>query len=487
MRHRLWCGLLLGLALLTAGCNHARYRQMESVASDWCMTIRASQVIPVYPPREDLEPGDVFLVTQPLPQQAREYKTKGYLPLDQSYQRLNPYLIRLHYSMGYVPTFLAHPFANVPHPVPRRGGAEAIPAVKPASTATQPADSGGSGAIPPDTLSARADALAEGFANATLPLAFFPAYSFSVDAGGKLDLAVPISGLPVALGLLAGSKASGQVIIKDAFTYGLQLQSMDDILRNWASRRDVQASLRYLVQAHLPTPIYLRVVNRVYLTGAVDVGIQSDGSFGGALAAGKTQDADASAAPQAAGSTGDGQFTALTDKVNAALAKSAAMPRGAVAFQLATSRSVALRETFERPLVIGYIAFDVPVLSDGRIGPPSLTREALANGIAKPVDAQEAVPPAQRNYTACRDRYMKLTTDTRAQFISRMAEHLPEALFGQFSPAQYEQARAQGHLNAFIDRYVSVETDFFLNDPDNTNMAILDAACRYTMSTATTR
>lgn len=483
MRHRLWFGLLLGLALLTAGCNHARYRQMESVASDWCMTIRASQVIPVYPPREDLEPGDVFLVTQSLPNQAREYKTKGYLPLDQSYQRLDPYLIRLHYSMGYVPTFLAHPFARVPHPVPRRAGAESVPA----ANAMQPADSGGSGTMPPDTLSARADALAEGFANATLPLAFFPAYSFSVDANGKLDLAVPISGLPVALGLLAGSKASGQVIIKDAFTYGLPLQSMDDILRTWASRRDVQASLRYLVQAHFPTPIYLRVVNRVYLTGAVDVGIQSDGSFGGALAAGKTQDADASAAPQAAGSTGDGQLTSLTDKVNAALAKSAAMPRGAVAFQLATSRSVALRETFERPLVIGYIAFDVPVLSDGRIGPPSLTREALANGIAKPVDAQEAVPPAQRNYTACRDRYMKLATDARAQFISRMAEHLPEALFGQFSQAQYEQARAQGHLDAFLDRYVSVETNFFLNDPDNTNMAIIDTACRYTMRTATTK
>ena len=70
--------------LLVTGCNslpRSKDQELEQVAKDWSMTIRASQVIPVYPLTEDLQPGDVFLVQVPVEQQQQVYKEKGFLDI----------------------------------------------------------------------------------------------------------------------------------------------------------------------------------------------------------------------------------------------------------------------------------------------------------------------------------------------------------------------------------------------------------------------
>jgi hypothetical protein len=84
---------LLALAalmlFLTSGCTATlRNSELEKVAKDWSLVIRASQVIPVYPLTEDLQPGDVLLVSSPIEEQAALYKRKGFLPLDQHMVRL---------------------------------------------------------------------------------------------------------------------------------------------------------------------------------------------------------------------------------------------------------------------------------------------------------------------------------------------------------------------------------------------------------------
>jgi hypothetical protein len=53
------------MACLLGGCASAE-RQVQQAAKDWCMTIRGSQVIPVYPLTEDIQPGDIFLVQVPI-------------------------------------------------------------------------------------------------------------------------------------------------------------------------------------------------------------------------------------------------------------------------------------------------------------------------------------------------------------------------------------------------------------------------------------
>ena len=53
------------LAWLGAGCASSE-SQVQKAARDWCMTIRGSQVVPVYPLTEDIQPGDIFLVQVPV-------------------------------------------------------------------------------------------------------------------------------------------------------------------------------------------------------------------------------------------------------------------------------------------------------------------------------------------------------------------------------------------------------------------------------------
>jgi hypothetical protein len=55
--------LALLAALLATGCARMQTRMMKTelqeVAKRWCLTIRASQVVPVYPLTEDIQPGDI--------------------------------------------------------------------------------------------------------------------------------------------------------------------------------------------------------------------------------------------------------------------------------------------------------------------------------------------------------------------------------------------------------------------------------------------
>ncbi|HVR39372.1 MAG TPA: hypothetical protein VMU84_09765, partial [Thermoanaerobaculia bacterium] len=71
-------------ALLLCACSLTKSTstQLSRVAKDWCLTIRASQVIPTYPLTEDLQVGDVYLVTTPIDQEVKQLESDGFLPLD---------------------------------------------------------------------------------------------------------------------------------------------------------------------------------------------------------------------------------------------------------------------------------------------------------------------------------------------------------------------------------------------------------------------
>ena len=59
-------GSLCMMLVLCSGCaDYLARKRMEGVAKGWCETIRASQVVPVYPLTQDLLVGDVFLVQTP--------------------------------------------------------------------------------------------------------------------------------------------------------------------------------------------------------------------------------------------------------------------------------------------------------------------------------------------------------------------------------------------------------------------------------------
>src|SRR5262245_11475255 len=80
----------IALCGLCVSCQSPeKEQQLQNVAKDWSMVIRASQVVPVYPLTEDLQPGDVFMVETPVQTQVQTYRKRGFLPLDRHVTRLH--------------------------------------------------------------------------------------------------------------------------------------------------------------------------------------------------------------------------------------------------------------------------------------------------------------------------------------------------------------------------------------------------------------
>jgi len=356
------------LLLFTTGCA-SRRTQLERVAKDWCETIRASQVIPVYPLTEDLQPGDVFLVLEPIATQADQYEEKGFLPLDLAMTRLFAKYGRVYPENAYgisdeSPTpprhwqFLGEDEASAPAPAPPPTGNGA-----------------------PDSPKRHREPTNWSRA----PRAAFPTYTFSVEQGGGFQAAIPIQSVPIGLSMIRARKATGSVAIADTYTYGVPFEDLEPEVSNWAGKPHMRELLGSIAAANPQRQIYLRVVNRVYLTGSVVVSLTSDESFAGRGDAGAAKDFDIPRLPNAGGEEGEnegGQGTGTAAAYTSALtsiqsAINEAAPGGTVKLAWATNRSVSMSETFDRPLVIGYLGFDFPILAGGELGTPVATRDQL--------------------------------------------------------------------------------------------------------------
>jgi hypothetical protein len=344
---------VLVLALLLSACATPT-PQLERVAKDWCLTIRASQVLPVYPMNEDVEPGDVFLVETPLKDQTRVYADKGFLPLDQLVTRLRG----LPYDAFYKDGFFKRDFGNAPHDPPA------------SSSTPLPA-----------------------------PRVAFPSYSFTVDRRAGLKLALPLSGVPVGLGLLGATQAQGSVTIRDAYTYAVDGEALARKLYAWwKTDADVRKTFGAIVR-DTGRPVYLRVVTRVFVARGVTVSLVNlDRVEAGAeagvppqIALGKVAMDDPDMAPKAAAAYRD------------ALATIGGPPGGAVRLTQASARAVTMDEDFDRALVIGYLAFDVRVFEDGSLSAPvpafaTLEEDSTSLDTVKPIAFGEdaATTPLER-------------------------------------------------------------------------------------------
>jgi hypothetical protein len=245
---------------LFTGCAHMQTcmmkTELQEVAKRWCLTIRASQVVPVYPLTEDIQPGDVFLVQTPIHGQVREYTRRGYLPLALHMHRLSG----LDYKAFYADAYFKGDYAATPHSRP----APATPTSSPPATNTP---------------------VKHRFESARLPAAAFPDYGFEASQGVGLKLAVPISGVPVGMSFMGASSVKGSVTLSEAFTYGLDDATLFKELYDWAKKPEVQLMLAN-TRKKTREPIYLRIVSRVYLVGGVNVSLQAQGASSGGLDAG---------------------------------------------------------------------------------------------------------------------------------------------------------------------------------------------------------
>jgi hypothetical protein len=337
---------VVAAVLVLAGCGTSKEFQLEHIAKDWCMTIRASQVIPVYPLTEDIQPGDIFLVRVPIDRQQEVYDDKGFLPLDNHIARLNP--------VGYTNFYRNSFFAEFTEALlPRHW-------MRPTSTNVhywEPA-----------------------------PHAAFPSYSFSVRRGAGLNLAIPVQGVPVGLSLLGSDAADGSVTIKQARTMGLDILSLHQQVTGWA-KTNASFLDSFGGGPDDKETNYLRIVTRVYVTGEMDVSLRDASSRSAGLDVGAAKpvnllfpelpknQSNAAAVVAQNYTNGWNTLNDLLQKATSATDKFA--PGGSLRLAAASSRTIALREEFNPPLILGYLGFDCAIFENGKLGPPIPTHALL--------------------------------------------------------------------------------------------------------------
>lgn len=407
------CAALL-VSLVLPGCA-SRREQLERVAKDWCETIRASQVIPVYPPTADLLPGDMFLVDRPVREQQSEWDEKGFLALPFELPRmaqsdlpdLNDRYGTSRWAMfaedGVDPDIDKDETPEGP------GDETDGPGDEPDDPGDQPEDDDPE----PDPEDPSPEDESTPGLRRGAPTAAFPTYSFSVSNGGSFDLAMPVQGVPVGLSAAGGNGANGTIALKDVRTFGYDnFELLSSVRRFWRApdHRTYLAELHAQSRGVQP---YLRVVGRVYGVKSFNVTLNSRSSFGFGADAGSmagtergdgaaeerggtvsTEDAarfsetsvgnaDSAPTPNATPNQGEADRAALVDRLNRSLSSSDATKLGVSArFVAASSRSVSLVETFTEPLVVGYVGFDLPISEDGSLGAPVLTYDVLERGAA---------------------------------------------------------------------------------------------------------
>ncbi len=263
-------------------------------AKAWCESIRASQLVPVFPLTEDLRPGDVFLVQTPLAEQARIWRERGFLAFDHHVARLEDPAFARMYRRGW----FADDYAKAPHATSR-----------------------------------------------STPRAAFPTFTFTVGewTGGD-SFALPSKELPVSLAKLRTRRATATVAITDAHTYAADPEAIVAALDAWAQAPQARARLAEGVR-QAGSALFLRVVTRVYGVGSVRVTLTN-------------VDPDRSER------------------------------REVVTFD----------EVFERPLVFGYVGFDIPVGSGGVLGSPIPTFQRLDGSVAPPQPQVDRLTHAETEF-----------------------------------------------------------------------------------------
>lgn len=399
---------IAALLLCLAGCrslDRRRDDQLARVARDWCLTIRASQVLPVYPLTEDLQVGDVFLVSSPLSQEVHDLEADGFLPLDNVIARIQPTGWQQFYNGAYG--------IGADSVVPRQWQ---FPATTPPATAWSIA-----------------------------PGAAFPSYTFQVKQGFGATLAIPIQAVPVGLSLLQTGDAYGTVNIAAAATYGLPITVLSPQVDTWAAENQ-----NYLRQ-YAPRVVtgrrgrqevdqhYVRVVYRVYVAGGVNLSLMSNEARGGRVDAGASKPIalfDAGDSTNAADAAKNYQsvLTALSQSV------ASATPSASITIASASSRGVAMNETFPRPLVVGYLAFDRAIEADGRLGPP-LATEARVSG--EPIQSATAVFATDTNADRLR-AWLGASPGNRETLTSWLARNAANTSIAIFlNGSQFEALRAK--------------------------------------------
>ncbi len=354
------------------------------VQREWNDTLRELGINPVFPPREDVQVGDVY-VRRGNPAAADLFPAKGYVPIDLWFAALD---IRADLKAFYS----------------RRS--------EHASTIPRLPDGDGAGAVSP-IADVPSVATGDSFTNSSvvrLRQVAFPDFMGMSISGADLRGLVPVEAIQLAIGASWNSEHQVLVKIPSAESCGLPLRSalsqivveevdgsgftLSSTIATPAELQLLRAGQRSWIETTpqlgekaraelLADPlVYLDVITEVFYARAIDISILTRQSMGGTAQV-KPPAATAKAlGPDGEADVEDGKgvlsdedlhalgAVSLAERMNEELDEIGAqsIPGGSFRFLSAAAGSVSMRRTYAHPIAIGYRSLLLAVDPDtGRI------------------------------------------------------------------------------------------------------------------------
>lgn len=361
---------LLFTVLLVGCANNAAPGKL---ARDWSCKIREMQVRPLFPPREDLQVGDVYWLETAGESDAQNYCAHGILKPAE----FMPLSVNLAFLPDVTKLAVAHynnrpDFARTTSSV---GTVTMSATGMTIATGSQSTD-----------VTAGADTLfTQGKANRTRLVGFPDFMSVKIDKG-SLGAIIPIQGMFTPLGLSFEDVAEASISIPVAESYGVPVAAAWDAIASSASRSQLCTAAiigGQIANSTSPArPGQMHLVTEVYYTRAIDVNIQSKNAMALGVARDR-QNATAATLPSVSPtgvvtnpavvgnpqtSTTLQQMGSVAGGIVQILSARNAVPGVSLAYEHGSSSTINMRRIFDRPVAIGYrsVALDVKPTADGK-------------------------------------------------------------------------------------------------------------------------
>lgn len=373
---RMVLGILLSL-VAAVGCGTAPPR--GHVAKEWALTMRELGIVPVFPPREDVQVGDVY-ARRCNPDNPALIEKRGFVPIDMWAASLD---VRRVVSSFYEERMS---FVDTAEAKAGETAKEASPLVR----------------IPRlDGADANTFATVD---RSRLRQVAFPDFASMSIAGGDLSAFVPIQALTAALGVHWQDTHRVDVKIPVAESYGVPADRLGirvlatspsgpgqsalvfdvEFLRGFRVGRDAWAATEPDLSeaeraAIMAEPyLYFDVITEVFYARTIELAITTTSDFGARLnvkptplpgsegAAPEPADPGEPAPAQPAGATEGGDQRDAFDRakdLNDRLAKvdSLSSVGGSFQFIAVSDTNVSMRRTYQRPIAVGFRSVQIAV------------------------------------------------------------------------------------------------------------------------------
>lgn len=458
--------VLLATCVLAACSTFGR----GDVQREWNNTFRELGILPIYPPREDVQVGDVML-RRGSPADTEGAYRSGFPPIDL-------FLAAADVNGRVGEHYAARPdFATTPP-----DWAQSIAKVPVKDGAAVPASSDKSKQAQESTVrKVPAGQFGEGHVRRLRQVAF-PEFSTVTITSGDLSAVVPIKALSLAFAASRTSISSVRLKVPNGESYSLpaldvlaaitvkdeggyptldperfplqMLQALQQQTQEWAKTAPgLSCSARWRIQND--PNVYLDLINEVFyartfevsVDRAVDAGVALDIRTIDAAAAQTARSQPQGAAPQQPTPQDPPRLDALqrANALNARLRDSVTdnngTPRGALSFTSVSEAHVGMLQTYEHPIAIGMRAMTIAVdPATGRIvgGGPSAAHTTAGNATAFLVDALRSNLPDVATATFGDGNTIVLTLGGGSL----------EAVRAEFSPARIGDAALRLARNA---------------------------------------